>query len=218
MAISDDVESLVTDPDLVSKRRGQIVDAAVALFSRQGYSRTSVQQISREAGVSTGLIYQYFGDKDDILYLALKLVLDTYEKDIPPQFVGLEHPLERLAAALKAYCAVVDNLRAATVLAYRATRSLPVRRRVMIENAETRTNRIFRTLLIECSEQDLLSVPNLDLMTYQFVMFSHTWALKHWALNDRFDVQSYVQEGAKLLIEPFLTEKGRKEWQQVAVI
>ena len=102
MARSDDVESHVTNPDLIAKRRGQIVDAAVSLFSKQGYSRTSVQQISKQAGVSIGLIYQYFGDKDDILFLALKLVLETYERDIPPQLVGKEDPLDRLAAALRA--------------------------------------------------------------------------------------------------------------------
>ncbi len=218
MALSDDVESMVTDPDLVSKRRGQIVDAAVRLFSKQGYARTSVQQISKEAGVSTGLIYQYFGDKDDILFLALKLVLDTYERDIPPQFIGLDHPLEKLGAALRAYCVVVDNLRSATVLAYRATRSLPVRRRVIIENAETRTNQLFKDVLAECIGQGLLKVPNIELLTYQYVHFSHAWALKHWAFNDKYDLESYIHEGGRLLIEPFLTEQGRKDWERLAII
>jgi len=62
------VKSLVTDARLVEERRGQILRAAVKLFSDEGYYTTTISQIAREAGVSTGLIYQYFGDKDDILF------------------------------------------------------------------------------------------------------------------------------------------------------
>ena len=214
MARSDDVESHVTNPDLIAKRRGQIVDAAVSLFSKQGYSRTSVQQISKTAGVSIGLIYQYFGDKDDILFLALKLVLETYERDIPPQLVGKEDPLDRLAAALRAYCTVVDSLREATVLAYRATRSLPPHRRVYIENAETRTNQVFRDVLEECVQKGLMKAPNLELLTYQFVHFAHAWALKRWAFSGRYDLDTYIAEGTRLLIEPFLTPAGAEQWAQ----
>ncbi|NOX72099.1 MAG: TetR/AcrR family transcriptional regulator [Alphaproteobacteria bacterium] len=209
MAKPDGVESLVTDPDLVSKRRTQIVKAAVVLFAKQGYGRTSVMQIAKSAGVSIGLIYQYFGDKDDILFLALKLVLDTYERDIPKQFAGLDHPLDRLRAALRGYCTVVDDLREATVLAYRATRSLPFERRVLMEEAETRTNLIFKNLLEECVSGGYLVAPDLDLLTYQYVHFSHAWALKYWAYKDKYDLEAYVAQGCKLLIEPFLTDKGR---------
>jgi AcrR family transcriptional regulator len=212
MAKSDGVESLVTDPDLVSKRRAQIIKAAVELFAKQGYARTSVMQIAKAAGVSIGLIYQYFGDKDDILFLALKLVLDTYERDIPKQFTGLDHPLDRLRAALGGYCRVVDDLREATVLAYRATRSLPFERRVLMEEAETRTNLIFKTLLEECVAGDYLTTPDIDILTYQYVHFAHAWALKHWAYREKYDLEHYITLGCGLLIQPFLTQKGRDYW------
>jgi len=214
MAVSDDVESLVSDPKLVAERRSQIVDAAVELFSKQGYFRTTIQQITRKAGVSTGLIYQYFGDKEDILFLTLKLVLETYERDIPPQLKGLDNPLVRLCAALRAYCSVVDGLREATVLAYRSTWSLPPKRRVLIGNAETRTNKIFSDILVDCVEQGLIKEVNLDLLTYQYVHFSHAWALKHWAFRGKYDLEHYIEEGRKLLIEPFLTAAGREQWKK----
>jgi len=87
------VESVVTDPRLVGERRQQIVNAAVKLFSEQGYYSTTIQNIAREAGISVGLIYQYFRDKDDVLFLTLKLVLETYEREIPAALEGAEHPL-----------------------------------------------------------------------------------------------------------------------------
>jgi hypothetical protein len=40
-------------------------------------------------------------------------------------------------------------------------------------------------------------------------MYCHAWALKHWAFRDRYGLKRYVAEGVKLLVEPFLTDKGR---------
>lgn len=44
-----------------------IMDAAFALISRQGYESTSISQIATEAGVSKGLLYNYFDSKEDLL-------------------------------------------------------------------------------------------------------------------------------------------------------
>jgi hypothetical protein len=51
---------------------------------------------------------------------------------------------------------------------------------------------------------------NEYLLAYQYVTFSHAWALKHWALRSRFSLGKYVAEGIGLLIEPILTAKGRR--------
>jgi TetR/AcrR family transcriptional regulator, cholesterol catabolism regulator len=203
------VESLVTDTRLVEERRGQILRAAVKLFSDRGYYTTTISQIAREAGVSTGLIYQYFGDKDDILFLSLKLVLETYEKEIPPRLEGVKHPVERLCMALWAYCTIVDGLREATVLAYRSTKSLRANRRALVKDDETRTNRLLQGCLRACIAGGYMHPVNEYLLVYQYVAFCHAWALKHWALRARFSLGKYVAEGIGLLVKPFLTAKGR---------
>lgn len=202
------VESLVTDTKLVGERRAQILRAAVKLFSEKGYYTTTVQQIAKEAGVSTGLIYQYFGDKDDILFLSLKLVIETYEKEIPPRIEGIEHPVERLCVALWAYCKIVNRMREGTVLAYRSTKSLRADRRDLIKEGEARTNRLLEECVLACVEGGFMRPVNEYMLVYQHVMFSHAWALKHWAFQDRYTLGQYVAEGVRILIEPFLTKKG----------
>jgi len=44
-----------------------ILSAALKLFSENGFLGTSMQNISKEAGVSKGNIYNYFESKDDLL-------------------------------------------------------------------------------------------------------------------------------------------------------
>lgn len=48
-------------------RRRQILDAALVCFDRAGLQRTTTDDISAEAGVSAGSLYNYFPSKDDII-------------------------------------------------------------------------------------------------------------------------------------------------------
>ena len=48
-------------------RRQQILDAAVRVFARQGFHTCRVSDIADEAGVAYGLVYHYFGSKEQVL-------------------------------------------------------------------------------------------------------------------------------------------------------
>ena len=48
-------------------KRRQILDAAVRVFARQGFHACRVADIADEAGVAYGLVYHYFGSKDEVL-------------------------------------------------------------------------------------------------------------------------------------------------------
>jgi AcrR family transcriptional regulator len=45
----------------------KIMSAAFTLIARRGYESTSIAQIAREAGISKGLLYNYFNGKEDLL-------------------------------------------------------------------------------------------------------------------------------------------------------
>lgn len=45
----------------------KILDASLKLFAEQGYESTSISQIAKKAGISKGLIYNYFDSKLDLL-------------------------------------------------------------------------------------------------------------------------------------------------------
>ncbi|MFH1296440.1 MAG: TetR family transcriptional regulator [Bacteroidota bacterium] len=48
-------------------RRELILNAALELFAKQGISYTTIQQIAKKAGISKGLIYNYFTSKEELL-------------------------------------------------------------------------------------------------------------------------------------------------------
>jgi len=51
---------------LKNQRRDRILEAAVQVFSRKGFHFTSIRDITRAAGISTGTFYLYFADKNQL--------------------------------------------------------------------------------------------------------------------------------------------------------
>ena len=87
------------------RSRAAILDAALALFSHQGYRATSVRDVADKAAVSTGSVYHHFRDKEAIF----KTLLDQFwTATVQPEF-----PLNRVFES----GAFPDNLEAIGVAA-----------------------------------------------------------------------------------------------------
>ena len=54
-----------------TKKYDKIVKAGWELITEKGYVNTNTKEIAKKAGVSDGIIYQYFEDKHDILIVGL---------------------------------------------------------------------------------------------------------------------------------------------------
>ena len=59
-------------------RRTQILDAALICFAKRGFHQASMHDISAEAGISVGLIYRYFENKDAVI----SAMADRHKKEI----------------------------------------------------------------------------------------------------------------------------------------
>jgi AcrR family transcriptional regulator len=57
-------------------KKAAIVQAALRLFLRDGFARTSVDSIAEEAGVSKRTIYNHYGDKENLF---LSVVSETFD-------------------------------------------------------------------------------------------------------------------------------------------
>jgi TetR/AcrR family transcriptional repressor of uid operon len=65
------------EPSLVD-RRAQILEAAIVCFAKRGFHQTSMHDISAEAGISVGLIYRYFENKEAVI----AAMADRHKKEI----------------------------------------------------------------------------------------------------------------------------------------
>ena len=61
-------------------RRTQIIEAAVSCFLEKGYTNTSMSDIIKASGLSSGSIYSHFTGKEDILTTAINERLENVKK------------------------------------------------------------------------------------------------------------------------------------------
>jgi AcrR family transcriptional regulator len=95
------------------ERRGQILEAALVVFSDKGYHATNVSDVAAKAGVSQGTIYWYFDSKDELFEAAILAVFEQFGADTMIGMLDHETATEKLrglTSALVGFGEVAQNL------------------------------------------------------------------------------------------------------------
>jgi len=79
-------------------RRAQIIEVAVSCFLEKGYTNTSMSDIIKASGLSSGSIYSHFSGKEDILITAINERLNNVKKlyETLPEGAGPHDILETI--------------------------------------------------------------------------------------------------------------------------
>lgn len=78
-----------------SELRGRILEAATHVFVHEGYEKTSIRSIADKIEYSPGTIYNYFKDKNDILFAIHEEAFNKF-LEILSSAAEEQHPVERL--------------------------------------------------------------------------------------------------------------------------
>lgn len=76
----------------------KILNVAIDLFSRKGFSAVSIREITREVGIKESSLYNHFRNKDEILETIFSLLKSELGKVLPP-FELLDHILSSMTPA-----------------------------------------------------------------------------------------------------------------------
>jgi AcrR family transcriptional regulator len=175
-------------------RREEITTAARDLFSRKGFHGTSVPDIARAAGISTGLIYHIFSSKEDILLACFQEVA-TLHLDFFAQSIDIANPLERFDFIVRELYKDLDASSKRILIMYRDSSTLPREARQgmlsMIKNLDKQFMKLFEegqrvgVFRADISEPRVLAANVLGL--------GHIWALqKTWHFAPEIDLETYI--------------------------
>jgi AcrR family transcriptional regulator len=79
---ADDPVGGLRKPAHRPSRRGQLIQAAIRVFARNGYAESSVEDVAEEAGVVPTAIYYHFGGKEELLHQALGWAMDQFSEHV----------------------------------------------------------------------------------------------------------------------------------------
>lgn len=198
------INTLVKDIKLVETRRQQIIDAAVILFIRKGFYKTTTREIAREAGFSIGTLYEYVEAKEDILYLVCDHIHAEMEQAIRRSVSGKEDGLETMRQAIRAFFTVCDRMQDNILLIYQVSKALPRESlRYVLKNDE-RITAIFEELIIEGQKDGSLRMDDgkyVKLMAHDIVVLGHMWTFRRWFLMNHFTLEEYIQTQSTLILD-----------------
>lgn len=100
------------NPELRESRRKEILASAILIFSRQGFTGTTVSEIAKAAGVSHATVFQYFATKEELFRTAILENVEKargYYRQLKPDSPD---PAERLRFLVEQQMAIALNSRA----------------------------------------------------------------------------------------------------------
>jgi AcrR family transcriptional regulator len=107
-----------------SSNRMQIMQTAVELFSERGFHKVSMRMIAEESGFSTGTLYNFFNDKEDLYSTLVKEHYHKFHDVLIDALNGQEGEteVERIRAYIKAKGRIFQNNRSMLKLYFEETK------------------------------------------------------------------------------------------------
>ena len=174
------IESQVKDKGLIETRRMEIVRAAVDLFVRKGFHKTTVREIAREFGMSVGTLYEYIRTKEDILFLVCDYIHASVRERVTPFLEPDTSSSASLKKAIDAYVRIIDEMQDYIVFLYQETKSLSPEDRKYIFGAEVKMTAIFEDILKKGVVAGEFDIPQKDihLIAHNIMVMGQMWAFR----------------------------------------
>src|SRR5215208_2636127 len=97
-------------PDVSEERKGQIVDAAISVFSRLGFHRARMEDVARESGLAKGTLYLYYRSKDELIRALLERIFAWGRRDLEASLAGEGPASERIVELSRRMSKEVERL------------------------------------------------------------------------------------------------------------
>ena len=199
-------------------KRRQIIDGARRVFINMGFDAASMNDITREAGVSKGTIYVYFANKEELFEALIEEERGASFKNLYEtldQVGDLRQTLVRFGMGLS-----VKITSEKVVLAQRtvigASERIPELGRRFYERGPKRGHDRFVEFLDGAIGQGLLAIPDVDLAAYQFTELCLAGLFRQclFAYRRETPSQAEIEYVAKAGVDVFLKAYGtEKLWE-----
>jgi AcrR family transcriptional regulator len=187
----------------------KILEAALDLFFKKGYTATSIHEITESVGLTKGALYSHFKSKEDLLHT----LFQAYKQNFLDELIRsvTEHvgdAVSKLHHAITFYARFgQQNLRLVTFLNF-ISHELKTHEdfEFKLKNLYREQRRLISDLVRQGISQGLIKKeldPDMAAMTF---MGLNDGILHHWVINrNTLDGRQYVRTMRKVFFEGVLT-------------
>lgn len=199
---TNEVATQIKNQELVTKRRRQIVDAAVKLFVKYGYHKTTTRILAKETGMSIGSLYEYISTKDDVLYLVCMAIHNEVEDGLQEALGRSQEGREALKEIIREYLLVCHKMSDHILLMYQVTHFLPEKWRKKVLEAEMRITNLFIDAMAELKKAGKLTMDDDDihLVGHNISVLGHSWTFRRWYYDKHFTVEQFIEKQTNFIM------------------
>lgn len=206
-----EVVTQIKNQELVVERRRQIVDAAVKLFIKHGYHKTTTRLLAKATGMSIGTMYDYISTKEDVLYLVCMAIHSEVERGVKEALARPLRGAEALAEVIREYFLVCNKMSDHVLLMYQVTHYLSPKWQRIVLKAELGITDLFIQAIQEIKNKG--SLPELDddtisLIGHNISVIGHTWAFRRWYFGKHFTIEKYIEQQTEFIMSFLANRKN----------
>ncbi|WP_035344648.1 TetR/AcrR family transcriptional regulator [Halalkalibacter hemicellulosilyticus] len=189
------VKSLVKDPELIRKRREQMVKAAVHLFTEKGFHRTTTREIASASGFSIGTLYEYIRKKEDVLFLVCDSIYEEVRGRLQSLMKEEGSGMDRLKNAVSSYFQVVHEMQDEVLVMYQETKSLSKDALKYVLEKEVQMVAMIEEVIRHCVKEKIatLNEKQIKLIANNIVVQGQMWTFRRWSIQKLYNIEEYTQ-------------------------
>ncbi|WP_332692447.1 TetR/AcrR family transcriptional regulator [Halalkalibacter lacteus] len=194
---------MVKDPELIKKRREQMVKGAVRLFIEKGFHRTTTREIAKESGFSIGTLYEYIRSKEDVLYLVCDAIYEEVRDRLAYQLNTNTEGIERLKKAIAAYFQVIHDMQDEVLVMYQEAKSLPKEALAYVLQKEVEMTEMIENVLRDCMKENVIHIQEnqINLVAHNILVQGHMWTFRRWSIQKHYSLEEYTNLQIEQLLQ-----------------
>jgi len=204
------IPTTIKSKELVEKKREQIVLAAINLFAKKGFHKSTLRELSEVAGISHGNIYDYVGTKEDIFFLLHEFVDKLATDALHRSMENIDDPVEKLRRMVRSEFNLMYQWSDAILLIYQECHILnkPLLKRLL--ERESAHVRLYEIVLQECIKKRLLLDCNTKAVANLIKVMVDAWVLKRWDLREHVTQSEMERSILDLIFNGLINVKSSK--------
>jgi TetR/AcrR family fatty acid metabolism transcriptional regulator len=89
-------------------KKDQIIGAAVQVFAKKGFAKTTINDIAHAAGIGKGTVYEYFSNKEEIINQSFRYFMRAMELDFQEILIQEITGKEKLIRILEGFSQLMN--------------------------------------------------------------------------------------------------------------
>lgn len=193
-------------------KRGQILDGAKRVFMKMGYDAASMNDVTREAGVSKGTIYVYFQSKEELFAALIDrakgLFTDTVREKLATS-ADAEDGLRRFGLAFSHKVFNSDMIPSMRILLGVIDR-MPLLCQRYLEDTPSNARGVLKSFLDQHVENGTLDIADTSLAARQFIELTGGIFLRGRLFNElsehipQAEIERVVESGLRVFLSAYL--------------